>query len=129
VELFGVISGSKITELVAFRQSQGEGSEDEFSQCLRVAYLMTEMYVEGIQTEFYGGEICGQTVPINTQGEKNIDKWETGYEKSANAKSIFNRGITNKDIKVEAQEQIVYEKPKLKKISIEMMDGSSVLKV
>jgi len=43
-------------------------------------------------------------VPVNTEGKDNIDRWETKYEKSANAKSIFNRGIINKDIKVEAKE-------------------------
>jgi hypothetical protein len=43
-------------------------------------------------------------VPINTGGKDIVDKWETKYEKSANAKSIFNRGIINKDIKVEAKE-------------------------
>ena len=48
--------------------------------------------------------MCGQTVPINAEGKDNFDKWETKYGKSANAKSISNRGIINKDIKVEAKE-------------------------
>ena len=47
---------------------------------------MTELFVEGINTEFYGGQVCGQTVPLNSGGDVNLALWEGALEKSQNAK-------------------------------------------